>query len=432
MAEDLVPGLLEEIRKEFRRGYEGSSKARRLLKKVQDGTATYEEAQEYAREVQRITGAAWEKCVSSGTLPEGRMYYNIASRLVPSQLDGNYELVSGYAQQVQQGINDRSGIGLKALRAEPDQDRVDGLVELAANAEDYDSVAGRLMAGMANYLQHTVDETLRANAAFQYDAGLSPKIVRSVSRPCCKWCAALAGTYEYAQVKRAGHDVWRRHENCDCLIEYVAGSGKRETVGNYRRAKDAQGRRDVAATDDREGRGKRVALARLDAILESQVDKGAKGAIIEDKYDPADIRRAITQRSTNFVIRDINHPDSIFGEVADSIPPIKGFYDIKAHGSPYRVKIFSSAVDASELARIILMRKDYGSEAVRLLSCETGKIENGTCIAMELSRLLGVDVMAPTEILVVSSSGKLTIESSDKEKGWMRLFHPDGSYEDYF
>lgn len=225
-------------------------------------------------------------------------------RLVPSQLDENYELVSGYAQQVQQGINDRSGIGLKALKAEPDRDRVDGLVELAANAEDYDSVAGRLMAGMENYLQHTVDETLRANAGFQYDAGLSPKIVRSVSRPCCKWCAALAGTYEYAQVKRKGHDVWRRHENCDCLIEYVAGSGKRETVHNYRLPKDQERdkieeRKQIPSKDDRKlTPGER----NINAAIAAQV--GEKGsdllveAIIENHaalkyYSPEEMKRLL-------------------------------------------------------------------------------------------------------------------------------------------
>ena len=102
------------------------------------------------------------------------------------------------------------------------------------------------------------------------------------------------------------------------------------------------------------------------------------------------------------------------------------------HGSPERVKVFGSPVDASDLARIILLRRDYEGGPVRLLACETGKLVNDTCIAKELSRLIGEDVLAPTETLYVSSLGKVVIKSDEGVNGCMRLFHPDGSYEDYF
>ena len=43
----------------------------------------------------------------------------------------------------------------------------------------------------------------------------------------------LAGTYDYADVSATGDPVWARHDNCRCLIEYVAD--RRERVNNYRR-----------------------------------------------------------------------------------------------------------------------------------------------------------------------------------------------------
>lgn len=116
--DDIVPQLIEAVTMEYHRLYDGSSKIQNLLEKVKRGSATYEEAQEYSIEVSRLIGKAYEKHISSATLPDGRMYYNIASRLLPSTLDENYDLVSKYSADVQQKLNENAGIGLKAQMAE--------------------------------------------------------------------------------------------------------------------------------------------------------------------------------------------------------------------------------------------------------------------------------------------------------------------------
>ncbi len=250
----------------------------------------------------------------------------------------------------------------------------------------------------------------------------------------CAFCMTLASRgwqYMSKDAIKHGH-AEHIHTNCDST--YAIRFDEKSTVARYDPEKyremydNAEGdtpqekinsmRREIAA-------GKRSA-----AVKETAVYNGAKGAIIEGKYNPADIRRAKRQASTNFVIRDIDHPDSLFGDVCDLIPSEKGFYDVKMHGSPTSVKIYNSPVDAKELGHIIMARADYKGGSIRLLSCETGKIEDGTCVAMELSKMLGVDVMAPTEMLYVSSKGNVRIESEEGVNGWMRLFHPDGSYEE--
>ena len=40
----------------------------------------------------------------------------------------------------------------------------------------------------------------------------------------CKRCSSLAGVYEYPDVPE---DVYRRHENCRCTVEYDPGDGKK-------------------------------------------------------------------------------------------------------------------------------------------------------------------------------------------------------------
>ena len=256
MAEDIVPGLIERMEEAFRKEYDLSGEIQGLLGKVKNGTATYREAQQYALEVHKITGSIWRDYVSSEGLPDGRMYYNIASRLIPSSLDENYQLVADYTETVQQALNQKASIGLKAQRPAKNQDRIDGLVEMAAEAEAYDDIKATLDSGMENFVQNIVDESVRINAGFQASAGLEPKVIRSVNRPCCKWCAQLAGVYDYDDVYEDGNDVWRRHRNCDCLIEYDPGSGKRKRVENYRFTGDRdpakiETRKRIQATDDR-------------------------------------------------------------------------------------------------------------------------------------------------------------------------------------
>lgn len=227
MAEDIVPGLVESIKATFRELYDSSQKVADLLEKVQAGTATYAQAQEYAIEVSRLIGAAWNKYVTSASLPDGRMYYNIASRLIPSAMDENHALVADYTAKVQQQLNRQAGIGLRAQVARINKDREDGLVNLASNAEKYDDISEQLKTAMENASQAVVDRTLQENVEFQGRTGLSPRIIRRAEGGACKWCRALAGVYDYPEVPK---EVYQRHENCRCVVEYDPGTGKRQNV----------------------------------------------------------------------------------------------------------------------------------------------------------------------------------------------------------
>ena len=227
MEEDIVPGLLESIKAAFRELYDESSTVAALLEKVQAGTATYAQAQEYAIEVSRLIGSAWGKYISSAVLPDGRMYYNIASRLIPSVLDDNHALVADYAAKVQQQLNRQAGIGIRAQVAPINTDRENGLVNLVSNPEKYDDVSAQLKAAMENFSQAVVDSTLKENVDFQGRAGLTPRIIRRAESGACKWCRALAGVYDYPDVPR---EAYQRHESCRCVVEYDPGTGKRQNV----------------------------------------------------------------------------------------------------------------------------------------------------------------------------------------------------------
>lgn len=77
---------------------------------------------------------------------------------------------------------------------------------------------------MVNYSMSVVDNSVKANAEYQFKAGMVPKIKRIMHgfKPC-KWCQALAGTYEYPDVP---DDVYRRHQNCYCTVTYTPAGTK--------------------------------------------------------------------------------------------------------------------------------------------------------------------------------------------------------------
>ncbi len=152
-----------------------------------------------------------------------------------------------------------------------------------------------------------------------------------------------------------------------------------------------------------------------------------EGAIIgTTSYNIDDIHRAISSPKANFVTTDLNNPGHLFGVAVENVKPEKGYYDVKAHGDYDGIYIFETAVDANELARILLARKDYNGQSIRLLSCNTGKMVNDTCFAQELSNALMVNVKAPNKMIIVDDDGKLYVYESLllKEKGEFIEFKP--------
>lgn len=225
--DDISNELLNKIQKEFQSGFNKSDKISKLYKKIRDGTATYQEANAFAIETGNILANAYKKYLSSDVLPDGKMYYNIAKKILGSTLKNNYELICDVAKQVQEQLNKNAGLGIKAISPELNRDRIDGLIRKVSDADNYDDVAWVLDEPVKNFSQNIVDDSIKTNAEFQAQAGLVPKIIRKVAGDCCDWCKAIAGTYTYPNVPK---DVYRRHQRCRCMVDYYPGDGKVQNV----------------------------------------------------------------------------------------------------------------------------------------------------------------------------------------------------------
>lgn len=231
MENDIVPELLKKIKQDFLDNAEKSAELEKLLLLLKDGKASYQEAYQFATKIGGILSEVLQTNISSSILPEGKMHYNIAERILSEMLGENHKMVSGYSKQIQEVLNKDAGVGLKTVIAPINQNRIDGLVNRLSHESSFDEVSWILGAPVVNFSQNVVDNHIKFNADFHYKSGLKPKIIRTTTGKCCDWCDKLAGVYFYPKVDK---NVFRRHDRCDCIVEYYPGDGKKQDVWSKR------------------------------------------------------------------------------------------------------------------------------------------------------------------------------------------------------
>ena len=108
--------------------------------------------------------------------------------------------------------------------------------ELSREQED------ALADNIENNARLCVDDAEHELADARYNMGYRPMIVRSaMGANSCEWCLSAAGEYEYGPFMDKTL-AFGRHANCDCLIEYHPGTGRVETVRNYRAPEKSRAR----------------------------------------------------------------------------------------------------------------------------------------------------------------------------------------------
>lgn len=242
---DIAPALFERVQKEYQNRIKNSRRIRSLTKLVEQGKADYKDMDELAVEMGDSLAKAYKE-ITADELPDSKMYYNIADRVVRPTMEELHQDVVSNAEKVQTALNKKAGLGLKAVVPLVDENRIQGILDRVSSADIFTDVAWLLEEPIRNFAQNSVDETIRKNAQLHLDVGLNPKIIRTAEEPQtkyyvkgkrrysyqvpCKWCAALEGEYDYYKVKNTGNDVFRRHEGCRCIVEYLPGTGKKENV----------------------------------------------------------------------------------------------------------------------------------------------------------------------------------------------------------
>lgn len=211
---------MRRIRESFRSSVANNAEIQMIVEDIKAGTATYRDAEIFAWEIGNDLSQAFRLYISPDILPDGRMYRDMAESVIRAMLEEDYALVADAVSRIQETLNRNAGIGLKAQVAEMNENRIRGIIEKVSGSEQFGDVSWMLDAPIRNFSVNVVDRCLQSNAEFQYSAGMKPRIIRRAEPKCCPWCDMLAGEYDYPDVPR---DVYRRHKNCRCVVEYDPG-----------------------------------------------------------------------------------------------------------------------------------------------------------------------------------------------------------------
>ena len=236
MVDDIVPGLLSEIELEFNRRMNDSPTIKKSSLILAEGRSTYKDVHGYSVEVGKILSSVLAEKVDSSVLPDGRMYYNIAKRVLEDCLGRNYKLIGRFASETQSLLNLRSGLGLKSQIPPLNQNRIDGLVNRLSVEEDFEKIKWILGDPVVTFSQSIVDDAIEKNASFHKELGLSPTIERLSTGHCCKWCDSLVGSYLYGEEPKS---FYRRHGNCRCVIDYHPKKGKKQNAWSKKWSKES-------------------------------------------------------------------------------------------------------------------------------------------------------------------------------------------------
>lgn len=224
---DIAPELLAKLKKSFSEKYNKNKKIEKILSTVRDGKPTYAEVNDLSIEVGDILAEVFKENISSDILPDGKMYYNIAKRTVEPMMINNYDIVTDNAAIVQEILNKKAGMRIKAQVPKLNQSRIDGILDRLDEAEFFDDIKWILDEPVKNFTQSVVDDSIEKNIEFHKGLGFEPKITRKAEANCCDWCNEIDGVYDYSE---APDDIYRRHRHCRCTVEYDPGNSKKQDV----------------------------------------------------------------------------------------------------------------------------------------------------------------------------------------------------------
>lgn len=114
---------------------------------IENEKITYHKANEYAIEVGEMFVDAYNKNISAEVLSDGKMYYNIAQRILEPTMGNNHELISTAAAQIQTNLNKQAGIGIKGIKAPLNKDRISGKVKKSLTNRTEEEIISELGGG---------------------------------------------------------------------------------------------------------------------------------------------------------------------------------------------------------------------------------------------------------------------------------------------
>lgn len=217
--EDIVPSLLEQIEKDFRAKVDADNEMSRLFAKFYDGDGTLHDVSLYARRLGDLLSMTLQENLTEDVLPDGKMYYNIADRILNPMMRQNFNLTMEQATIIQKMIDANNGIGLEPISADFPESRVKQIIDSLTEDTEFEVIKARMGEPVANCSHSFADDFIKANALYRERAGMRTYLKRTLVGGACPYCVRLAGTYDYGD---APDDIYKRHDSCRCTVTFYS------------------------------------------------------------------------------------------------------------------------------------------------------------------------------------------------------------------
>lgn len=215
---------VQDVDNAFRKKADASVKLFGLRKKIENGTATMEDAAQYQTMLSKILGQTIGESILN--IPESERV-----KFLDWILRNQYQEANDRLAVIQEFLDKQQGIHIAPQKAPFPAERVEKLGKsLTDPTVPGSTIRRRARAGTETVSKSFHDDYVKTNAKFRSRAGLKCFITRKAVSGCCPWCSKVAGRYRYGEEP---DDIYRRHDNCDCTVTFENGR-KRQDVWSKR------------------------------------------------------------------------------------------------------------------------------------------------------------------------------------------------------
>lgn len=217
-----------------------------------------------------------------------------------------------------------------------------------------------------------------------------------VNGGCCSVCAALSGKHFRVDKMMPGENAPPMHPHCRCSTAAYEDSEEYEAWLDYL----SKG----GTTEEWNATGK----------AEWQTAKKELAKSEKGDYNASDL-----DDLNSLSLRFMSNRDTTYMNL-ENVPPLDGYEDIASHADPHAFGFVDPATGetvqeagAKFLARRVRESGKYNGGPIRLIACESGKLDGG--IAQQFANEMGVPVLAPTKIVYTNSQGFMVLADDDLE-----------------
>lgn len=181
-----------------------------ILKKIASGKATFADTMKYSLICSKVTSKQLASVIGE---PDEEL-----EELAGALLRDRYDDINTSCSAVQRALDEKNALHLAPQKAAFPSERVakfaHSLIDPTVSDE---TIKRRAKSGSANITMSFHDDFIKENADFRTKAGLECYVERQTDGKCCPWCSAVAGRY---LMREQPKDLFRRHDNCECVIIY--------------------------------------------------------------------------------------------------------------------------------------------------------------------------------------------------------------------